>query len=156
MLQNAYFLAKIGADTAENEQHFAEILPTNFVTQAVPAGLQVSSFGPRAGPLAALTSGRVVRKIRSPPLQSLKKHCKLRNMPRLPHSTRILLNCNIGPFSTVSAQICCKYMSQHVLRSSPTHNPAGSDSHAADFWRNAMSSPFRIPALRCRASKAGL
>ena len=27
MLQNAYFLAKIGADTAENEQHFAEILP---------------------------------------------------------------------------------------------------------------------------------
>ena len=27
MLQKAYFLAKIGADTAENEQHFAEILP---------------------------------------------------------------------------------------------------------------------------------
>ena len=27
MLQNAYFLAKIEADTAENEQHFAEILP---------------------------------------------------------------------------------------------------------------------------------
>ena len=27
MLQNAYFLAKIGADTAENEQHFAVILP---------------------------------------------------------------------------------------------------------------------------------
>ena len=27
MLQNAYLLAKIGADTAENEQHFAEILP---------------------------------------------------------------------------------------------------------------------------------
>ena len=25
MLQNVYFLAKIGADTAENEQHFAEI-----------------------------------------------------------------------------------------------------------------------------------
>ena len=25
MLQNAYFLAKIGADTAEKEQHFAEI-----------------------------------------------------------------------------------------------------------------------------------
>ena len=29
MLQNAYFLAKIGADTTENEQHFAEILPTD-------------------------------------------------------------------------------------------------------------------------------
>ena len=27
MLQNAYFLAKIGADTAENEQHFAKNLP---------------------------------------------------------------------------------------------------------------------------------
>ena len=27
MLSNAYFLAKIGADTAKNEQHFAEILP---------------------------------------------------------------------------------------------------------------------------------
>ena len=27
MLQNAYLLAKIGADTAENEQHFSEILP---------------------------------------------------------------------------------------------------------------------------------
>ena len=27
MLQNAYLLAKNGADTAENEQHFAEILP---------------------------------------------------------------------------------------------------------------------------------
>ena len=25
MRQNAYFLAKIGADTAENEQHFAEL-----------------------------------------------------------------------------------------------------------------------------------
>ena len=29
MLQNAYFLGKIGADTAENEQHFAEVLPTD-------------------------------------------------------------------------------------------------------------------------------
>ena len=27
MLQNAYLLAKIGADTAENERTFAEILP---------------------------------------------------------------------------------------------------------------------------------
>ena len=29
MLKNAYLVAKIGADTAENEQHFAEILPTD-------------------------------------------------------------------------------------------------------------------------------
>ena len=27
MLQNAYFLAKIGADTAENERNFVENLP---------------------------------------------------------------------------------------------------------------------------------
>ena len=33
MLQNAYFLAKIGADTAENEQHFAEILPTDALSR---------------------------------------------------------------------------------------------------------------------------
>ena len=37
MLQNAYFLAKIGADTAENEQHFAEILP---VDRGVVGGLE--------------------------------------------------------------------------------------------------------------------
>ena len=38
MLQNAYFLAKIGADTAENGQHFAEILPKtgNYPTGPVP------------------------------------------------------------------------------------------------------------------------
>ena len=40
MLQNAYFLAKIGADTAENEQHFAEILPKtgNYPTGPAVAG----------------------------------------------------------------------------------------------------------------------
>ena len=40
MLQNAYFLAKIGADTAENEQHFAEILPTDALwrLRPLPAG----------------------------------------------------------------------------------------------------------------------
>ena len=36
MLQNAYFLAKIGADTAENEQHVAEILPTDARGQRPP------------------------------------------------------------------------------------------------------------------------
>ena len=34
MLQNAYFFAKIGADTAEDEQHFAEILPTDAIRRA--------------------------------------------------------------------------------------------------------------------------
>jgi len=39
MLQNAYFLAKIGADTAENEQQFAEILPKigNYPTGPIAA-----------------------------------------------------------------------------------------------------------------------
>ena len=48
MLQNAYFLAKIGADTAENEQHFAEILPKigNYPTGPLPYG----SPGPLAPP----------------------------------------------------------------------------------------------------------
>ena len=52
MLQNAYFLAKTGADTAENEQHFAEILPTDALWRLrlggevpVPAA-QVRAAGP--------------------------------------------------------------------------------------------------------------
>ena len=49
MLQNAYFLAKIGADTAENEQHFAEILlkTGNYPTEARlrnPIGLAIVSI----------------------------------------------------------------------------------------------------------------
>ena len=38
MLLNAYLLAKIGADTAENEQHFAENLPKigNYPTGSCP------------------------------------------------------------------------------------------------------------------------
>ena len=50
MLQNAYFLAKIGADTAENEQHLAEILPKtgNYPTGphvAVPVDAAAASAG---------------------------------------------------------------------------------------------------------------
>ena len=40
MLQNAYFLAKIGADTAENEQHFAEIC------QKLATTLRATRHGP--------------------------------------------------------------------------------------------------------------
>ena len=36
MLQNAYFVAKIGADTAENEQHFAENLPQGCLEEDDP------------------------------------------------------------------------------------------------------------------------
>ena len=54
MLQNAYFLAKIGADTAENEQHFAEILPKtgNYPTGPPGAG------GARAAWRATASAGQ--------------------------------------------------------------------------------------------------
>ena len=58
MLSNAYLLAKIGADTAENEQHFAEILPTNAIRAgdvAVDAVLRRSQLEqPRGRSLGAL------------------------------------------------------------------------------------------------------
>ena len=47
MLQNTYFLAKIGADTAENEQHFAEILPKTGRPAARRPGLELEE--PSAG-----------------------------------------------------------------------------------------------------------
>ena len=40
MLQNAYLLAKIGADTAENERNFAENLPPSAANQAAGPGGQ--------------------------------------------------------------------------------------------------------------------
>ena len=46
MLQNAYFLAKIGADTAENEQHFTEILPKTGNYPAGPAGAGAACAAP--------------------------------------------------------------------------------------------------------------
>ena len=52
MLQDAYFLAKSGADTAENEQHFAEILPK---IGSVDASLSDSAGG--AGGAAGVHPG---------------------------------------------------------------------------------------------------
>ena len=46
MLQNAYFLAKIGADTAENEQHFAEFLPKLATTLRVDVAWRAGSAAP--------------------------------------------------------------------------------------------------------------
>ena len=46
MLQNAYFLAKIGADTAENEQQFAEILPIDRRVAALTAARQSTAPSP--------------------------------------------------------------------------------------------------------------
>ena len=60
MLQNAYFLAKIGADTAENEQHFAEI-PEILPKTAASVVLLVQVPGPGAGRRWTLPGGRVVR-----------------------------------------------------------------------------------------------
>ena len=60
MLSNAYFLAKIGADTAENEQQFAKILPIGRRVadrHAVLAG-QRSRPPPGAGRGARLRRGR--------------------------------------------------------------------------------------------------
>ena len=45
MLQNAYFLAKISADTAENEQHFAKILPIGRRVADRPGGGARTSGG---------------------------------------------------------------------------------------------------------------
>ena len=60
MLQNAYLLAKIGADTAENEQHFAEILP-----KTGRDSLSAAPRGPLDAPAAAAAPlsarGRQVR-----------------------------------------------------------------------------------------------
>ena len=58
MLQNAYLLAKIGADTAENERFFAENLPRtgNYPTGPPPCGPAVHGVdGP--GPLPGRAHG---------------------------------------------------------------------------------------------------
>ena len=59
MLQNAYFLAKIGADTAENEQHFAEILvhAAGGEREARLAEPGVLDREARGGPRPALAGG---------------------------------------------------------------------------------------------------
>ena len=51
MLQNAYLLAKIGADTAENEQQFAEILPKtgNYPTGPLSAAKRVEELEAELG-----------------------------------------------------------------------------------------------------------
>ena len=52
MLQNAYFLAKIGADTAENEQHFAEICQKLATTPRVHYPPGAEYHAPDAAPAA--------------------------------------------------------------------------------------------------------
>ena len=61
MRQNADLLAKIGADTAENEQHFAAILP---IGRRVADHGPARSYGMHRGPLEAHrgASGRAPRR----------------------------------------------------------------------------------------------
>ena len=65
MLQNAYFLAKIGADTAENEQHSAEILP---IRPCEPACMSdgTAAAAAEAARLAGQVARRQVRALLSP------------------------------------------------------------------------------------------
>ena len=51
MLQNAYFLGKIGADTAENEQHFPKFCRS--------AAVSPTGRGPRRGPRGRLPEADV-------------------------------------------------------------------------------------------------
>ena len=50
MLENAYFRAKIGADTAENEQHFAENMPIGRRVADRGRGTGRRPRAPAAGP----------------------------------------------------------------------------------------------------------
>ena len=71
MLQNASLLAKIGADTAENERYFAKKLattrPLRSVREALPDALPpVDGELPRAGWFAALSGGSLQRRVHRP------------------------------------------------------------------------------------------
>ena len=67
MLQNAYLLAKIGADTAENDQHFAENLSKtgNYPTgpRSEPSGLPPSRRAGGAAPPAEAIVPRRKRRL---------------------------------------------------------------------------------------------
>ena len=129
MLKNAYFLAKIGADTAENEQHFAEILPI---------GRPVAD---RPGPARHL---RLARGLRSFTLQGCAQPCSVNE--RRPRASR---RCRAGPgrsatgrpigkisakccsFSAVSAPIFArKYAFFSIFQNLPD-NPA----ELFEIWR---------------------
>ena len=60
MLHNAYFLAKIGAVTAENEQHFAEICQKLATTDGATGFATVYFHGPTGSSEGELyTTGKV-------------------------------------------------------------------------------------------------
>ena len=113
MLQNAYFLAKIGADTAENEQHFAENLPKigNYPTASAS-----STAGGRSS--AAAASGGSSASVKAS--ASRKALLKTKAMS----DGQIVFWISAGPFSALSAMIfagICFYfcMQPYIITSTP-------------------------------------
>ena len=86
MLKNAYLLAKIGADTAENEQHSAEILPTDALWRLRRALLEYprrgeAGLGPgavrRAAWLRSLGFKQAIQSMQIYNVQSNLNQCKM-------------------------------------------------------------------------------
>ena len=80
MLQNAYLLAKIGADTAENEQHFAENLPK---TGNYPTGPPTSRTSRRAARPSSPRGAAVPPPHREVAINALPYFC---NESKVPHT----------------------------------------------------------------------
>ena len=74
LLKNAYLLAKIGADTAENEQHFAEILP---IGRRVADGRLAR---PGVAVCARIAHDRAAPRTLVQPLEPSVAHAFIRNM----------------------------------------------------------------------------
>ena len=93
MLQNAYFLAKIGADTAENEQHFAEILPI---------GRRAAAAGP--GDAAASPLERFLRGFTAEGKERAARRKAVEQMA-IPDGERVLEGLGISPETGVRGSI---------------------------------------------------
>ena len=82
MLQNAYFVAKIGADTAENEQHFAEIYrdrDADAVRQRRAVSPAVAGGDRKGGPSTSRepTVSSSVKRVRVSKISEIGKFCKI-------------------------------------------------------------------------------
>ena len=74
MLQNAYFVAKIGADTSENEQHFAEILATDALWRRRRAAPAASSVDAEALAEALAEANRTIEEHEKVPARALSQN----------------------------------------------------------------------------------
>ena len=80
MLQNAYFLAKIGADTAENERNFAKNLPKSGNYPTGPPGAprpREPRPKPKARPARDPPGAAVIGFLRAVRVSKIGKFCKL-------------------------------------------------------------------------------